>query len=100
MRIDSHAHGSASRLKGPARSYSARCRREGMDGVVLIAEPDEVFASHKKMGSFVIPVPNIEMDRCSPGDLHRLFDRGARGIKPAVHALLARDVRAQRGTAR
>jgi predicted TIM-barrel fold metal-dependent hydrolase len=81
MRIDSHAHGAATRLAGSPKQYIATCRKQGIDGVVLIMAPDEVFASHRKMGSFVIPVPIIEMDRTGVGEIHRLFDQGARGIK-------------------
>ncbi|MBM4050643.1 MAG: hypothetical protein FJ279_36565, partial [Planctomycetes bacterium] len=81
MRIDSHAHGSAARLAESPKRYVARCRKEGMDGIVLIAEPETAFASKRKMGRFVIPVPIIEMDSAGPDEVHRLFDRGARGIK-------------------
>ena len=81
MRIDSHAHGHAINLTVGVKKYVERCRNEGIDGLVLIAEPEPLFESKKKMGSFVIPVAIIEMDRASVGDIHQLFDRGASGIK-------------------
>jgi predicted TIM-barrel fold metal-dependent hydrolase len=81
MRIDSHAHGHAVNLNGSPKEYIARCKEEGVDAVVLIAEPDQLFESKKKMGSFVIPVAVIEMDRTDPAAIHQLFDRGALGIK-------------------
>ncbi len=81
MRIDSHAHGAAASLKSKPREYVEACTKIGISAVVLIAEPDTVFASKKRMGSFVIPVPIIDMDRTHPADVHRLFDKGAKGIK-------------------
>ncbi|MEI6503993.1 MAG: amidohydrolase family protein, partial [Armatimonadota bacterium] len=81
MRVDSHAHGSAAALRGDPAKYAARLRKQGMDAVVLIDYPEPVFASAKKMGSFVVPVPIIDMEQDSPDDVRRLFDRGARGIK-------------------
>ncbi len=81
MRIDSHAHGIAANLKSDPAEYVAARRAEGIEGVVLIAEPETVFDSAAKMGSFVIPVPIIDMDHAGADDVSRLFDRGARGIK-------------------
>lgn len=81
MRIDSHAHGHVTSLKESPQDYIARCKKEGIDAVVLIAEPEHVFAAKKKMGSFVIPVPIIHMESATISEIHRLFDRGARGIK-------------------
>jgi predicted TIM-barrel fold metal-dependent hydrolase len=81
MRIDSHAHGSAVRLTVSPKAYIKRCQKEGIDGVVLIAEPEPLLATKKKMGKFVIPVALIEMDKTGVGEVQRLFDRGARGIK-------------------
>jgi len=82
MRIDSHAHGAAVRnLKESPADYIARCKRDGIDGLVLIAQPEEALDAAKTMGSFVIPVPIIEMDRTGSDEIHRLFDRGAKGIK-------------------
>lgn len=81
MRIDSHGHGHATNLAETPSEYAERCRREGIDAVVLIAEPDPLFEAKRKMGSFVIPAALIEMDTARPEQIHRLFDRGARGIK-------------------
>jgi predicted TIM-barrel fold metal-dependent hydrolase len=81
MRFDSHAHGSIQNLAVSPAQYTARCRNEGIDGIVLIAEPEPLFAARKKMGDFVIPVALIEMDRAGTDDIHRWFDRGAKGIK-------------------
>lgn len=81
MRIDSHAHGRASALQEEPAAYVRRMAAQGIEALVLIDEPDAVFASVQKMGSFVIPVPIIDMDHDGPDEAHRLFDRGARGIK-------------------
>ncbi|NOZ23902.1 MAG: amidohydrolase family protein [Planctomycetes bacterium] len=81
MRIDSHAHGHAVNLNGSPKEYIARCKEEGVDAVVLIAKPDPLFASKKRMGSFVIPVAIIDIDEAKKDDIHRLFDQGAAGIK-------------------
>ena len=81
MRIDSHAHGRAAALQEDPAAYVARMAARGLDGVVLIDEPEAVFASAHKMGSFVIPVPIMDMDNEGPDEVHRLFDQGARGIK-------------------
>ncbi|MEN6547825.1 MAG: amidohydrolase family protein [Armatimonadia bacterium] len=89
MRIDSHAHGSAGGLQEDAAAYAARMAEQGIDALVLIDEPEAVLASARKMGSFVIPVPIIDMEHDGPEVIHRLFDRGARGIKffRPLHAL-------------
>jgi len=81
MRIDSHAHGVAANLKMAPKEYVEMCEKNGISAVVLIQEPETVFASKAKMGSFVIPVPIIEMDQARPEEVHRLFDQGAKGIK-------------------
>ena len=81
MRIDSHGHGNAAALQEDPRAYVARLHDRGIDGTVLIDTPGPVFASAAKMGSFVIPVPIIDMDADGPDEIHRLFDRGAQGIK-------------------
>ncbi|MBU0608754.1 MAG: amidohydrolase [Armatimonadetes bacterium] len=81
MRLDSHAHGRAAHLPEDPVAYARRLAVQGIDGLVLIDEPDAVFASAQKMGSFVIPVPIIDMDGDGPDEVHRLFDRGAKGIK-------------------
>jgi len=81
MRIDSHAHGSTPHLAELSADYASRCQADGIDAIVLIAEPDAAFAAAAKLGGFVVPVPLIEMDRVGADEIHRLFDRGARGIK-------------------
>lgn len=81
MRIDSHAHGSIASLAESSSDYTARCERRGIDGIVLIAEPERLFPAMAKMGNFVTPVALIEMDHCDPDEIQRLFDQGARGIK-------------------
>ncbi|MEW6359375.1 MAG: amidohydrolase family protein [Planctomycetota bacterium] len=81
MRIDSHAHGHATSLKELPADYIARCKNDGVDAVVLIAEPEPLFASKEKMGRFVIPVAIINMNEAKPDDIRRLFDRGAAGVK-------------------
>jgi len=81
MRIDSHAHGSTANLTGSPGDYIARCGQDGIDGIVLIADPDPLFAAKERLGSFVIAVPIIDMDQAGPDEVHGLFDRGAEGIK-------------------
>jgi predicted TIM-barrel fold metal-dependent hydrolase len=81
MRIDSHAHGIAASLQENPADYLARLQAQGVEAAVLIEYPETVFESVKKMGSFVIPVPIIDMNNDGPDEVHRLFDRGARGIK-------------------
>ena len=91
MRIDSHthAHGNPAEVKDP-RAYRTLCEKGGIDGIVLIGYPgegnneainDAIFAAVKAMGDFVIPVPVVNMDQGGPDQVHRLFDRGAKGIK-------------------
>lgn len=81
MRIDSHAHGRVAYLQGDAVAYARATAAQGIDALVLIDDPDPVFASAQQLGSFVIPVPIIDMNHDGPDDIHRLFDRGAKGIK-------------------
>lgn len=81
MRLDSHGHGNAAALHTDPREYVAKLAKRGLHGTVLIDYPDAVFASAAKMGSFVIPAPIIDMERDRPDEIHRLFDRGAKGIK-------------------
>ena len=83
MRIDSHAHGNVANLKSPSKFISA-CERAGIGGIVLIrwAGPEGgLFEAARKLGSFVIPVAFVDMDRAGSDDVHRLFDQGAKGIK-------------------
>jgi len=81
MRIDSHAHGHASNLKGDPAEYVAQRKAEGIDAIVLIADPAPLFESVDRMGSFIIPVAIVDIDRSSPDEIHQLLDRGALGIK-------------------
>lgn len=81
MRIDSHGHGVAAALRQDPGKYVKRLHARGIDATVLIESPDTVFASAEKMGSFVIPVPVIDMATDGPDEVRRHFDRGARGIK-------------------
>lgn len=81
MRIDSHAHGTPACLQEDPRGYRRRLEAQGIEAIVLIDQPETVFACAQHMGDFVIPVPLIDMNEDGPDVVQRLFDQGARGIK-------------------
>jgi predicted TIM-barrel fold metal-dependent hydrolase len=81
LRVDSHVHGNAARLNDP-KQYVKNCFEIGVERVVLISRPEDgLFETAQKMGDFVIPVAWVDMDRIGCDGVHRLLDRGARGIK-------------------
>lgn len=91
MRIDSHAHPYSNPVELPdLPQYRSRCQAAGIDGVVLIGFASDlgmdtvntwILDAAAQLGEFVIAVPIIDMDRATPEEIERLFDRGARGIK-------------------
>jgi predicted TIM-barrel fold metal-dependent hydrolase len=88
MRIDCHAHNwlCHADIPDPA-AYVAECTRAGIDRIVLIEAPkhrgrwDECFDVVRRFGEFVIPVLQADMANDDPDQVHRMFDRGARGVK-------------------
>ncbi|MCA1809801.1 MAG: amidohydrolase family protein [Lentisphaerae bacterium] len=88
MRIDAHTHDWLCHqdIKDTGK-YIADCARAGIDGIVLIATPrgrgfsENCFEVAERFGDFVIPVLQAPMETAGPDDIHRMFDRGALGIK-------------------
>ncbi len=98
MFIDAHSHGwqsdknSAGRRIPPLRpmwipgiltpeQYVERIATLGIERIVLLDPPEITLPMFQTFGNFVIPVPQVDIDAASPDDVHRLFDRGAVGIK-------------------
>ena len=88
MRIDSHTHDWLCHkdIKDP-EEYMANCAKAGIDGIVLIETPagkglsENDFDVVERFGDFIIPVLMIDLDQDNPEKVHRLFDRGALGVK-------------------
>jgi len=85
LRIDSHVHGDPTSYRGRASSYVQRMRREGIDGVLLIAEGEQCVKGVERFGDFIIPVAWAMLDQAQARDLRgaieRHLDRGCLGIK-------------------
>lgn len=98
MLIDAHSHGMHAErdadgiLKPPLMSIwrnensdPQEMIREnnsrGIEKVVLLDPPEITFHLKKVFGDFIIPVPQVDMDRSSAEEVDSLFGRGAKGIK-------------------
>jgi len=98
MRIDAHSHGihaerdarGVLRLPitvgwkpadGAPDELIRQHRARGVEQAVVLDPPEFTFELQRLFGDFVIPVPHIRMDESGPEEIHKLCDRGARGIK-------------------
>lgn len=83
MRIDAHAHGIiGEHLKGlPIEEYVEATKRNGIDRILHIQEPEYVFDAVKKCHDFVIPIAWVNIDTVTVDELDGYFARGAKGIK-------------------
>ncbi len=81
MRIDAHVHGDFSKLKGTPAAYSEKCRQQGVERVLLIADPESTLTAYRAMPDFIIPVPWVDIDKVTVNEINGILDRGALGIK-------------------
>jgi len=81
MRIDAHVHGKFDASKGVPAEYVQKCRKKGIERVVLISEPDSTLAAHQAMPDFIIPVPRVDIDKVTVSEISEILDAGALGIK-------------------
>ena len=65
----------------PAADHIQQHRDRGIEKVLLLDPPEITFEIKRIFGDFVMPCPQIEMDKSTPEDITKLFDRGAVGIK-------------------
>jgi len=61
--------------------YVEKCRKKGIERVVLISEPDSTLAAFKAMPDFIIPVPRVDIDTVTVREIDEALDAGAVGIK-------------------
>lgn len=97
MRIDAHTHGMHAERnekgilvppltpceygKEPQEQLEKECYAYGIEGALLLDPPHVAFAHKERMGSFIIPVPQVDLDKTTTDEIQKLFDRGAAGIK-------------------
>lgn len=81
FRIDGHIHGDCRNLREDPSGYMARMHELGIDSAVLIERGDVVLDAAARLGDFIVPVAQVGMDECSPGDIGRWLSAGCRGIK-------------------
>jgi predicted TIM-barrel fold metal-dependent hydrolase len=98
LRIDAHAHGMHAEADehgtflpplvtawrpefGDPRDLVGQHHGRGVERVVLLDPPHVAFELAAIFGDFVIPVPQVDMDKVDPDAIDALFQRGARGIK-------------------
>ncbi len=98
MRIDAHVHGmhaergSDGRLVPPLMSawrntdvspgeHVRRLNGMGIERALLLDPPEITFELHRIFGYFVIPCPQVDLDKVSPEDVSKLLETGAVGIK-------------------
>lgn len=98
MRIDAHTHGmhadrnEAGQLIPPVRpiwdgslmspeEYVKKMNAEGIEAVLVLDPPDITFKLKELFGDFVIPAPQVDLEKTSPDEIKELFQRGAAGIK-------------------
>ncbi len=97
MRIDAHIHGmhagrnEQGMLIPPVMSAwnSLISPREmirenhacGIEKVLVLDPPEIAFSLREIFGEFVVPIPQVDMDRTTPEEIDGLFARGAAGIK-------------------
>jgi predicted TIM-barrel fold metal-dependent hydrolase len=84
-RFDSHAHGDPTGYRGSPSAYVRRMRKEGIDGVLLIADGEQCVKGVRRFGDFIIPVAWAMLDEVEArdlrGEVERHLDRGCKGIK-------------------
>jgi predicted TIM-barrel fold metal-dependent hydrolase len=81
MRIDAHVHGEFSKLEGSPAAYVKKCRKKGVERVVLIADSESTLKAYRALPDFIIPVPWVDIDKVTVKEANDLLDRGALGIK-------------------
>lgn len=81
MRIDSHAHGQPSQWKKDPQLYIEQCRKDGIDGLLLIAKLEDCLDGVKRFGDFVIPVLIVNIDRVGVREIEDGIRAGCKGIK-------------------
>lgn len=81
MRIDVHVHGDMKNLAVSPEEYAGQCRALGIERVGLIEDPESVFAAHKALPDFVIPIARVDADVVTAAQIHEYIDGGAVGIK-------------------
>ncbi len=98
MRINAHTHGAHGEREADGRiipplvpiwkhlkltpdEVIAYNRQLDTERVILLDPPDITFAALRDFGDFVIPVPQIDLDKDSPEVIEELFRQGAKGIK-------------------
>jgi predicted TIM-barrel fold metal-dependent hydrolase len=59
------------------RQHSER----GVEKVLVLDPPEVAFELQAIFGEFVVPIPQVDMDRILPEEIDRLLARGGRGIK-------------------
>jgi len=67
--------------KETPQQYIETSRKKGVDRIVVLDPPEVVFAGMKVFGDYIIPCPQVDMDKAKPKEIRDLFHRGARGIK-------------------
>lgn len=58
-----------------------RSRGMGVVRAVQVDPPEIVFETHEAFGDYIVPIPQIRLDKETPEDIDELFKRGAKGIK-------------------
>lgn len=98
LRIDAHAHvmhadrNADGKLCPPVRpgwtsgkqspeAYVAQCRELGIEKILVLDPPHVAFAMQAIFGDFILPAPQVDIDRTTPETIRELFQRGACGIK-------------------
>ena len=98
MRIDAHVHvmhadkDANGKLVPPLRTgwtagkqtpqeYIKTSKEMGVDQIVVLDPPDVTFAAQKIFGDYIIPSPQVDMDKATPEEIEDLFRQGACGIK-------------------
>ncbi len=97
MRIDAHVHGMHAELKDGKRvpplvspwnntditpeEHIKQHNANGIEKVLLLDPPGITFELKDIFGDFVIPCPQVEIDKTSPAEIASILARGACGIK-------------------
>jgi predicted TIM-barrel fold metal-dependent hydrolase len=55
--------------------------KRGVEKVIVLDPPEIAFELADVFGDFVVPVPQVDMDKTTADEIGRLLTRGARGIK-------------------
>ena len=98
MRIDAHSHGMHAERNaqgvlcqplmlawkpadGTPEDLIRQHRACGLERVLVVDPPEVAFELKRIFGDFVIPAPQVCMEKSTPVEIESLFERGARGIK-------------------